>query len=176
MTAEPGIGLGDRFKTVFRHHPAAVTILTALTPDGPVGLTASSVASVAVDPPAVSFSVTRATGSAGGLLGADELSIHFLGPQHAATALAFSRSGEERFTPEQGWIRDADGRPILPDARARLRCRLIDTLRVGDSSLAVAEVLEVVIGPDAPPLQYHDRRFHVFDGAHALPDPLTSRR
>ena len=51
-----------------------------------------------------------------------------------------------------------------------------DTLRVGDSSLAVAEVLEVVIGPDAPPLQYYDRRFHVFDGAHALPDPLTSRR
>lgn len=165
------VELGDRFKAVFREHPAAVTLLTALTPRGPVGLTASSLASVAADPPAVSFSVTRATGSAGGILAAPELSIHLLGAQHAATALAFSRSGEERFTAAQGWEWDAEGRPVLPDARARLRCRIIDTLRVADSSLVVAEVLDIVIGPPAPPLVYRDRTFHAFDVTAGVLDP-----
>ncbi|GAB2515770.1 flavin reductase family protein [Microbacterium petrolearium] len=156
-------GMTDRFKSVFRQHPAAVTLITGLAPGGPVGLTASSLSSVAAAPPAVSFSVTRATGSAGGLLAAGDLSIHLLGAQHAATALAFSRSGEERFTAAQGWEWGAEGRPFLPDARATLRCRIIDTLRVADSSLVVAEVLDVVIGPEAEPLLYHDRRFHAFD-------------
>ncbi|WP_261166340.1 flavin reductase family protein [Microbacterium sp. Marseille-Q6965] len=161
----------DRFKAVFRQHPAAVTLITGLAPGGPVGLTASSLSSVAAAPPAVSFSVTRATGSAGGLLSAGEVSVHLLGAQHAATALAFSRSGEERFTAAQGWEWDADGHPVLPDARATLRCRIVDTLRVADSSLVVAEVLDVVIGPDAEPLLYHDRRFHAFDPSARVLDP-----
>jgi len=164
-------GLDTRFKAAFREHPAAVVLITGLAPDGPVGLTASSLASVAADPPAVSFSVTRATGSAGGLLAAGDVSIHLLGAQHAATALAFSRSGEERFTVEQGWEWDAAGRPTLPDARATLRARIRETLRVADSSLVVAEVLDVVIGPSSLPLLYHDRRFHLFDPEAAVLDP-----
>src|SRR5690606_34921193 len=93
-SSEPGPAA--RFKHVFRDHPLAVTIITAITPGGPVGLTASSVSSVAVDPPAVSFSVTRATGTAGALLRADNLQIHFVAPEHVATAGAFARTGGER--------------------------------------------------------------------------------
>ena len=59
------------YKEAFRHHPAGVALITAATATGPVGLTASSVASVALDPTALVFSVTRATGSAGALLGVE---------------------------------------------------------------------------------------------------------
>ena len=150
-------------KDVFRLHPAGVTLITASTPRGPVGLTASSVASVALDPPTVSFSVTRATGSAGGLLSADTMLVHFLADRHADLARAFAHSGAPRFTPEQGWTSLATGEPLLPDARAAFRCRALHVVAVGSSSLVVAEVLDVLPGVAGDPLLYHDRRFHAFD-------------
>jgi flavin reductase (DIM6/NTAB) family NADH-FMN oxidoreductase RutF len=153
----------ESFKAAFREHPAAVAVITAATELGPVGLTASSVASVAVDPPALSFSVTRATGSAGSVLRAETFVVHLLGDWHADVARAFARTGEPRFTPEQGWTSLETGEPLLIDARVALRCRAIQIVPVGSSSLVIAEVLEVHHGRAAPPLLYHDRRFHRLD-------------
>ncbi|MGO1849669.1 MULTISPECIES: flavin reductase family protein [unclassified Microbacterium] len=155
--------LGDAFKTVFRTHPAAVTIVTASTPSGPVGLTASSVSSVAAVPPAVSFSVTRATGTAGAILEADNLSIHFLTDEHVDTALAFAVSGRERFTAEQGWTFDEHGNATLAGARATLRGRIRDSIRVSDSSLVIADIVEVCPAEIGAPLLYENRTFFRFD-------------
>jgi flavin reductase (DIM6/NTAB) family NADH-FMN oxidoreductase RutF len=151
------------FKAALRVHPAGVALITATTESGPVGLTASSLASVAVDPPAISFSVTRATGSAGAILSAGTFVVHLLADRHADLARVFARSGAPRFTREQGWSRLDTGEPLLDDARAALRCRPLQVVQVGSSSLVVAEVLEVHLGPPAPPLVYHDRRFHRLD-------------
>ncbi|MBT2518991.1 flavin reductase family protein [Streptomyces sp. ISL-90] len=154
----------ESFKAAFRAQPAGVALVTAATESGPVGLTASSVASVAVDPPALSFSVTRATGSAGRLLAADTMIVHFLADHHVDLARAFARSGEPRFTTEQGFARLETGEPLLSDAPAALRCRPLHIVPVGSSSLVIAEVLDVRIGPPSSPLLYHDRRFHRLDG------------
>ncbi|MGW9631296.1 flavin reductase family protein [Agromyces sp. NPDC055520] len=156
------------FKTAFRDHPAGVALITGMTPDGPVGLTASSVASVSAEPPALSFSVTRATGSAGGLLAADSVLVHFLGAQHVDVAQAFAHSGRPRFTPEQGWSRLETGEPWLADSPAALRCRTLHVVQVGGSSLVVAEVIDVLLGEQAPSLVYRDRRFHRLD--HDTPE------
>lgn len=156
---EPPRAVGDGLKLAFRGHPAAVALITAATATGPVGLTASSVASVSVEPAALSFSVTRATGTAGALLGASTFAVHFLAEQHADLAHVFARSGAPRFTPDQNWTRLPTGEPFLADAPAVLRCRPMHRIPVGGSTLVVAEVLEVVFGPDAPPLVYRDRRF-----------------
>jgi flavin reductase (DIM6/NTAB) family NADH-FMN oxidoreductase RutF len=158
-------GLGDRLKRAFRLHPAGVALITAATATGPVGLTASSVASVAIDPAALSFSVTRTTGTAGALLASPTFAVHVLGEQHAALAHAFARSGEPRFTSDQPWSRLPTGEPVLPDAPAVFRCRPMHRIPVGGSTLVVAEVLDVVLGADAPPLVYRDRSFLRLGGA-----------
>src|SRR5699024_6197057 len=101
-TGETAIGAAA-LKRAFREHPAGVSLITAHTPAGPVGLTASSIASVGIDPAAISFSVTRATGSAGGILNAETYLVHLLDSRHADIAQAFAVSGAERFTGEQGW-------------------------------------------------------------------------
>jgi flavin reductase (DIM6/NTAB) family NADH-FMN oxidoreductase RutF len=158
----------DGFKTAFRDHPAGVALISAATDRGDVGLTASSVASVAVDPPMLSFSVTRATGSAGGLLSAGTVVVHLLADHHLEVAKAFAKTGEPRFTPEQHWERLPTGEPYLPSARAALRCRIVQTVPAGSSMLVIAEVLEVIPpGTDAPALVYQNRNFHRLE-----PDPL----
>ncbi|MCS3843345.1 flavin reductase [Microbacterium sp. AK031] len=152
--------VGARLKAAFRTHPAGIAIITAATPSGPVGLTASSVASVAVDPAAIMFSVTRATGSAGALLDADTFAVHLIDDDHADLAQTFATSGADRFTPEQGWVTLDSGEPHLPSARAALRCRALHTIPVGSSTVVIAEVLEIVAGTSGRPLVYLDRRFH----------------
>ncbi len=159
----------DDLKAAFREHAVGVALITAAGPAGPAGLTASSVASVAVDPLALSFSVTRATGSAGAILQAGSLVVHLLADHQVDVARAFARSGGPRFTREQGWTRLPTGEPLLADARAALRCRIMHAVPVGGSSLVIAEVLEVRFGPTAPPLVYHDRRYLGLDrGAPGL--------
>ncbi|ALX66215.1 flavin reductase family protein [Microbacterium sp. XT11] len=174
-TAPVPTAVGEGLKAAFRHHPAGVAIITASSPDGPVGLTASSVASVAVDPAAVMFSVTRATGSAGAILAADTFVVHLIDHEHADLAQSFAVSGAERFTAAQGWSTLPTGEPYLADARAALRCRPLQTVPVGSSTVVIAEVVEVVTGTPGRPLVYVDRRFHALPGDPGVPGSAGGR-
>jgi flavin reductase (DIM6/NTAB) family NADH-FMN oxidoreductase RutF len=155
------IATTDAFKDAFRRHPAGIALITAMTPEGPVGLTASSVASVGLDPLALAFSVTRATGSAGGILRAQSFVVHLLSADDLPVAQTFAVSGTERFTAEQGWEYLPTGEPHLTTARVAMRCRPLQVIPVGASSLVLAEVLQVIEGPQGHPLVYQDRTFHV---------------
>ena len=150
----------DLFKSAFRRHPAGVAVITAEGPDGPVGLTASSVASVSVDPPVLVFSVTTSTGSAGIILKARSCVVHLLRSENVEIARSFAVSGAPRFVEEQGWTTRETGEPLLPDAAVMLRCEIVETVAVGASTLAIAQVLDIDEGVEGNPLVYHDRSFH----------------
>ena len=165
------------FTGAFRAHPAGVALITAATDAGPVGLTASSVSSVSIDPPTLSFSVTKSGGSAGGVLQADSFVVHLLAESHAPLALAFATSGAERFTDEQGWETLETGEPHLPTAPAAIRARVVEVLSIGSSRLILAEVLSVHRGPSAAPLVYQNRGFHALPQAApaaAQPQPRVN--
>ncbi len=151
--------LGVRFREAFGRYPTGVAVICAAGPDGPVGLTASSVASVSLTPPALSFSV-MGTRSARHLLTAPTLVVNLLGPVHVELARDFSRSGGPRFTPDQGWSALPTGEPFLPGAPAALRVRPLRQVPVGDATVVVAGVLDVHHGPDYGQLIYHAGRFH----------------
>ncbi|MET0423690.1 MAG: flavin reductase family protein [Actinoplanes sp.] len=155
---------GERMRGAFRRYPTGVAVIAALGPAGPVGLTASSVASVSLTPPALSFSVLN-TPSARALLAASSFVVHLLGPKHLDLAQDFARSGGPRFTPEQGWSTLPSGEPHLPGTLAALRGVPLHRVPVGDATLVVATVLEVLPGPEDMPLIYHSRNFT------ALPAP-----
>lgn len=149
----------EKFKGAFRHHPAGVALVTGIAPDGPVGLTLSSVASVSADPAVLVFSVTRATGSAGGILSSPSALVHFLVAGQEPIADAFARSGQPRFTPEQGFRTLPTGEPFLPSARVAVRGTIRETHPVGPSSLVLLDVLDVIEGTPGAPLLYVDRHY-----------------
>jgi flavin reductase (DIM6/NTAB) family NADH-FMN oxidoreductase RutF len=155
----------ELFKAAFRRYPTGVAVITAAGPDGPVGLTASSVASVSVSPPALSFSVMGSR-SARAIVEASSFAVNMLGPGHATLAHDFARAGRPRFTPEQGWDIRPTGEPVLPGALAALRCVPLHLVPVGDSTVVVAEVLEVVLGTGSGRLVHHDREFIPQEGPH----------
>lgn len=165
-----------QFRSAFRGHPAGVSILTAASASGPCGLTVSSLASLSLDPLAVSFSLMKRTGSAAGILAADTILIHLLTAGQAHIAAEFARPGGQRFTPEQGWLTAPTGEPLLPTARAILRARAVGSVPFGDATLIAAEILSVQLNPDADahfdPLVYKEHRFY----SMRRTPPLASER
>lgn len=159
----------ELFKDAFRAHPAGVAVVTATGTAGPVGLTASSVASVSADPPALAFSVSGGQ-SAAQLVEAQTVVVHLMGAQQLDMVRAFSTPGAPRFTDQMDWELLASGEPLLRAAPWALRCEITHRVPVGRSVLIAATVLEVraqAAGGD--PLVYHDRAFHRLGHHSRLP-------
>ncbi|MDJ0357239.1 flavin reductase family protein [Paenarthrobacter sp. PH39-S1] len=178
MTAQPGILAGPlvaaNFKAAFGNHPAGVAIVTARGVAGPVGLTASSVASVSAEPPVLSFSLSSRTGSAAEIAAAETFVVHLLTADNLALARIFARSssgssGSGRFTGTMNWKWLETGEPLLLDASRALRCRVLSRTPAGDSVLIAASVLDIHYGAAVgSPLVYHSRTFHALGAGSVL--------
>jgi flavin reductase (DIM6/NTAB) family NADH-FMN oxidoreductase RutF len=151
--------LGDRFKSGFRLHPAGVALVTCITQAGPVGLTASSVASVSVTPPMLSFSVSRASTSGAALVSASRLNVILLGAEDAGRASDFATQGAARFVSDQGWVAGAGELPVLRSAPVVMSGRPSRVVPAGESWLVLVDVASVELGPARRPLVYYDRGY-----------------
>ena len=148
------------FRDAFRGHPAGLAVITAAGPDGPVGLTASSVSSVSIDPPSLVFSLSGRT-TAPLLAAAATVVVHLMDSGQADIVQTFATPGTDRFTADQDWEWLPTGEPLLRRSPWSLRCRVAERLDVGSSRVVIAEVLEVLPGTAAgDPLVYHDRTYH----------------
>ncbi|TAP27484.1 flavin reductase family protein [Arthrobacter sp. S41] len=151
--------LSDEFRTAFRHHPAGVALITATVDDVPYGLTISSLASLSIEPVAVSFSLAKESGAAGAVLAASSFVIHMLGEQQDELATNFARPGAPRFTPEQKFRILPTGEPHFIDAPVAFRATLHSSVSVGGSRLIAAEVHEILHGLSEQHLLHQNREY-----------------
>jgi flavin reductase (DIM6/NTAB) family NADH-FMN oxidoreductase RutF len=149
----------EALRRAFRRHAAGVTVVTLPGPGGPVGFTATSVASLSAAPPLVSLSLSASSSCAPAMLAADSLVIHLLSAGHENLARRFATSGVDRFAPPVRWATLPTGEPVLSDVAVWLRARIEHRIRTGESYLVVAQVLESQIDRDDEPLVYHDGRY-----------------
>lgn len=162
------------FKKVFRNYPAGVAVITADPGDGPVGLTATSVISVSVDPPLVAFSLTASSSATPALRRASTVVIHLLGAGQIDLARTFATSGIDRFADRSTWHRLPTGEPYLPRAATWLRGRIVNQMVAGGSVVMAVQALQThAFVPDGvddePPLVYHNRTWHAL-GHHSKID------
>jgi len=136
-----------------RRFPCGVAVVTVDAGGQRLGLTVSSLVSLALDPPLVGVSISQqaamhellreAGGFAVSLLagGQDWLAQHFARgvPPIAMWHGVATREG-------------AAGAPLLVGALGWLECRVVGEHPAGDHTLFVGEVLAVEAGPPAPPL------------------------
>jgi len=158
---EPVQGLdASTYRATLRRHPAGVAIVTLTSTSGPVGFTATSFASLSLDPPLVSFNITHTSSSIAALREATSLIIHLLGEHQLPVAQRFSRSAELRFADPSSWTTLDTGEPLLHDTPTWMRVELRQLLAAGDSTLVIGFVTHAHCAPDtdsAPPapLIYH---------------------
>ncbi|WP_278313318.1 flavin reductase family protein [Lolliginicoccus levis] len=153
----------DLFRSAFRRQPAGLAIISANSPEGPVGILSSSVASVGVDPPALSFTISTLSANAQAVRHATTMVVHLLDAGDLALAQVFATPGSPRFGPDMQWDRLPSGEPYLTDVATRMHCRAIGHMEVGESVIVAAEVIDVAHSDShALPLVYTNRAFHVF--------------
>ncbi|MFD4137539.1 flavin reductase family protein [Streptomyces sp. NPDC058572] len=164
MTASPDLGTTqlaspDLLRSVFRRHAAGVAVITAQGAR-PVGFTATSLTSVAADPPLLSFGVGTSSSSWPVLAESEHIGVHILGEHQQELAATFARSGADRFAPPTSWRTGPEGVPVLDGVLAWMVCRVVARVPAGDHRLVIAEA---VVGDPAGagrPLLYHQGRFN----------------
>ncbi|MFQ5622141.1 MAG: flavin reductase family protein [Paracoccaceae bacterium] len=129
-----------------------VTIVTTMTPDGPLGMTVNSFASVSLDPPLVLWSPARKSKRFPAFEAAGHFAIHVLAADQIALAHAFARAGDAFHGVEYG---SGEGdTPLLKHFAARFECRHAAGYDGGDHLIVVGEVTRIR-EREVPPLIYH---------------------
>jgi flavin reductase (DIM6/NTAB) family NADH-FMN oxidoreductase RutF len=158
--ASPGLATADLFRSAFRRHAAGVAVITARGDAGPVGFTATSLASVSAEPPLLSFGIGTGSSSWPAVSAAEYVGVHVLGEHQEGLAATFARSGADRFAAPTAWREGPEGVPVLDGVLAWLVCRVVGRVPAGDHRVVLAEVLSGDPAGEGRPLLYHQGRYH----------------
>ncbi|KAA2252573.1 flavin reductase family protein [Solihabitans fulvus] len=148
-----GIDAG-RFRRVLGRVPTAVTVTTADTPNGPVGLVIGSFVSVSLSPPLVGLFVDKQSTSWPHIASAGSFAVNVLGHDQHELCARFARSGGDKFEGLR-WTPSSLGHPLLPGATAWIECGLHEVHEIGDHFLAVGRVLDLAEADAPHPLVFH---------------------
>ncbi|HWL60564.1 MAG TPA: flavin reductase family protein [Microbacteriaceae bacterium] len=157
----------EAFKDAFRRQPGGVAVVTADDGNGPAALTVTSVASVSAEPPLIVFSVSELSSAAPTILGAESIVVHLIDVEGLEVAKLAATHGIDRFADTAQWTRLPTGEPMYLGVGNWLRCRIVDRVLAGGSTLVVGMVLETgAPGELLAPVVYHDRTWHAL-GTHS---------
>jgi 3-hydroxy-9,10-secoandrosta-1,3,5(10)-triene-9,17-dione monooxygenase reductase component len=134
--------------------PTAVTVVTAMGTEGPVGATANAVTSLSLDPPLMLAALDRRSRTLEVILEARRFGVNVLAAGHERLARRFATKDphDEKWA-EVGW-EAAGGSPRIDDALVFAGCELGDTHEGGDHVILVGAVLELNV-TDGDPLVFH---------------------
>ena len=136
---EPGPGQERAYRDCLGRFATGVTVVTAATADGPVGITANSFASVSLDPALVLWSPAKGSARFDVFTGASHYAIHVLAAEQTGLARHFARTGAFGDVPA---LPGPQGVPLLEGALARFVCRREAVHDAGDHAIVVGRVLE----------------------------------
>lgn len=131
----------ERLREVLGHFCTGVTVVTALDGDGrPVGFSCQSFVSLSLEPPLVSFAVSRMSRSWPGIQYADRFCVNILSADQETLCRRFADRGADRFAGVEWWPGPATGSPRLAGALAWVDCTLDAVYPGGDHRIAVGRV------------------------------------
>jgi flavin reductase (DIM6/NTAB) family NADH-FMN oxidoreductase RutF len=126
------------FRTALGRFATGVTVITAQGPDGPVGITANSFASLSLDPPLVLWSPAKTASRFNAFVESRHYAIHVLAAEQADLCNHFARNGYDFDLP--GLSANAQNVPLLSGCLARFECCQVAIHDGGDHVIIVGEV------------------------------------
>jgi flavin reductase (DIM6/NTAB) family NADH-FMN oxidoreductase RutF len=147
----------ERFRSVMGHFPTGVTVVTAGTPEGPVGMTANAVCSLSLEPLLLlvafdnesrTLPVVRETGRFG-------VNILAAGQEDLARLFASKVGEREKFAGIPHALHD--GIPVIDGALAWIGCRLERLIEAGDHTIGIGAVEAAEAGSGEPLIWFRGR-------------------
>ena len=156
MSGAPTDPIALQLREAMRTLASSVSIIAAADGAGQRNaITATSVTSLSMDPPAMLVCINRATSLYPYLDMGAGFSINVLTQDQLEIAqLCSSKAfGEERFVTGQ-WDKDATGTPYLRDAQAALLCKVEKRISHGTHDIVIGAVHSVHLSGACDPLIY----------------------
>lgn len=150
----------EAFRAGMRQLASGVSIITSGTGAAPVGMVATAVCSVSIEPPTLLVSISRTASAYPTIEASGRLCVNVLGTSHDDLIARFTtpdrRAG--RFT-GAAWRLRPDAPPVLGDALAAFDCRVVERFTYATHVVFFARPEKVLVGPGEP-LVHFDRGFH----------------
>jgi len=142
------------FRQLLGRFATGVTVVTTRTSDGrPLGMTASSVASVSLDPPLLLVCVDRKNDMRGALEHARHFVLNVLAADQEALSRRFAAEATDRFDGVD-YRDNKQGLPVLDGVLATIECEKTDVVPGGDHTVYFGRVTGGAV-TDRRPLLYY---------------------
>lgn len=146
--------LASGFRQAMRRVASTVNVISICVRGEPMGITATAMSSLAMDPPSLLVCINRAATMHASMEDVSHFGVNVLhrDQEHLAQMFADRAQHGLRFT--AGWHLDCERPPRLADAQASILCRRIDHHQFGTHSIFIGVVEDVVVRDDIEPLIY----------------------
>lgn len=127
-------------RDAFGKFATGVTVVTAASVDGPVGITVNSFASVSLNPPLVLWSSAKSSRRFNYFAQSEHYVIHVMGADQAELCDRFTKTAH--VLDNHPHEINAHGVPMIDDCLARFECRQFSKIDGGDHLIILGQVLQ----------------------------------
>ncbi len=142
------------FRQLLGSFATGVTVLTTVDEAGqPIGMTASAVAAVSLDPPLLLVCIGKQASCHDILLATDAFVLNVLAEGQEEISHRFAADAAHRFEP----LADSTGRedwPLLQGVAAHIECKTWKTIDAGDHTIFLGSVIRGTVHDRAPLLHF----------------------
>lgn len=139
------------------HFGSGVTVITSRSDDGPVGFTASSVASLSLQPVLVMVGVAEHGETLAAMRTSGAFGVNILSREQEALAVRFAATDRDDRFRDLPLTTGPTGSPLLDTSLAWLDCRFHAEFPAGDHVVVVGRVEACAALPGEPLLYYRGR-------------------
>lgn len=150
----------EAFRSGMRQLASGTMLITGGTAADPVGLVATAVCSVSVDPPTLLACINHSASAFDAIARRGRFSVNVLADTHRDLLARFTDPSRraERFTGAE-WLHRPDEPSIVADALATFDCLVVEQLRYHTHTVFFAHPL-AIHWRDGDPLVHFNRGFH----------------
>jgi len=148
--------LADAFRQAMRRVAATVNVISICVDGTPMGITATAVSSISLDPPSLLVCINQAASLHAPMGDMSHFCVNVLHGAQEGVARLFADRARHALRFASGWEEDGDGPPRLHDAQATILCRRLDSHSFGTHSIFIGVVEDVKVRADVDPLVYLD--------------------
>lgn len=158
-------GVIDQFRRAMRRVAATVNVISVSVHGRPLGITATAVSSLSMEPPSLLACINRAAAVHASMADMADFRVNILHRDQEEIARMFADRRMEELRFADGWELTDGEPPRLIDAQASILCRRIAHHEFGTHSIFIGVIEDVAVREDVSPLLYWDGRYGAVDRA-----------
>jgi flavin reductase (DIM6/NTAB) family NADH-FMN oxidoreductase RutF len=153
-----------QFRLAMRRVAATVNVISINVHGRPLGITATAVSSLSMEPPSLLACINRTAAVHASMADMANFRVNILHRDQEQIARMFADKKMEDLRFATGWELSADLPPRLEDAQASILCRRIDHHQFGTHSIFIGVIEDVCVREDVSPLLYWNGRYGAIYG------------